>query len=88
MSDLAPILTMALQAVIAAVLASFTASMQRNRTALERIATQIADLAVAVARQGTALEGYEKRFEMHARDVERRLGVLEEHVLLTRRGPE
>lgn len=84
MDTWAPILTMALQAVIAAVLASFTASMQRNRSALERIAAQIADLAVAVARQGTALESYEKRFDQYVRDTERRLTRLEEHVLVMR----
>lgn len=79
MTEFAPILTMVLQAVIAAVLAVFTTNLQRNRATLDRIAAQIADLAVAVAKQNTTLDGYEKRFDMHARDVERRLGLLEEH---------
>jgi hypothetical protein len=86
MSEWVPILTMVLQAVIAAVLAAFTTSMQRNRTTLEMIAAQISALAVSVAKVSSTQDGFEKRFDQHVRDTERRLGLLEEHMLLTRRG--
>ena len=85
MNDWAPILTMALQAVIAALLAFFSTSIQRNRTALETIAAQISALAVSMAKMSSTQDGFEKRFDQHVRDVERRLGLLEEHLLLTRR---
>ena len=84
MTDWISILTMALQAVIAAVLAAFTTSMQRNRTTLEAIAAQISALAVSMAKMSSTQDGFEKRFDQHVRDVERRLGLLEEHMLLVR----
>ena len=84
MTDWISILTMALQAVIAAVLAAFTTSIQRNRTTLEAIAAQISALAVSMAKMSSTQDGFEKRFDQHVRDVERRLGLLEEHMLLVR----
>jgi len=84
MTDWISILTMALQAVIAAVLAAFTTSMQRNRTTLDAIAAQISALAVSMAKMSSTQDGFEKRFDQHVRDVERRLGLLEEHMLLVR----
>lgn len=84
MTDWISILTMALQAVIAAVLAAFTTSIQRNRTTLEAIAAQISALAVSMAKMSSTQDGFEKRFDQHVRDTERRLGLLEEHMLLVR----
>jgi hypothetical protein len=84
MTDWISILTMALQAVIAAVLAAFTTSMQRNRTTLDAIAAQISALAVSMAKMSSTQDGFEKRFDQHVRDTERRLGLLEEHMLLVR----
>jgi len=84
MTDWISILTMALQAVIAAVLAAFTTSIQRNRTTLDAIAAQISALAVSMAKMSSTQDGFEKRFDQHVRDVERRLGLLEEHMLLVR----
>ena len=84
MTDWISILTMALQAVIAAVLAAFTTSIQRNRTTLDTIAARLGDLAVAVAKMSSTQDGFEKRFDQHVRDTERRLGLLEEHMLLVR----
>lgn len=81
----ASIAVVVLQTVIAAILAAFSNAIKHNRQTLDGISDKLTSVAVAMARISSTQEGWEKRFDQFVRDTERRLGMLEEHMLLTRR---
>ena len=73
-----------LQTIIAAVLAAFSSAIRQNKATLDTMNDKLGSLAVSMARMSSTYDGFEKRFEQFVRDTERRLGMLEEHMLLVR----